>query len=184
MAGLARLGASGQPALVARILGAVTPHLAPGATGLHPPEGAGQDRALATVRRALGGPGLTVALAAGASLSLEEAAEEATGLAGELAGEAPSVQAGTATPGGLTSREREVAALVAGGLSNRQIATRLTIAERTAENHVEHILGKLGFRSRAQIAAWVERRKSRRAADPAAPPEPAGLPRAAGSTSG
>ncbi len=54
----------------------------------------------------------------------------------------------------LTTREREVAALVAEGLTNRQIATRLTISPRTAQGHVEHLLTKLGFNSRAQIAAW------------------------------
>jgi DNA-binding CsgD family transcriptional regulator/sugar lactone lactonase YvrE len=55
----------------------------------------------------------------------------------------------------LTRREREVAILVAQGLTNRDIATRLFISERTAESHVEQIRGKLGFRSRVQIAAWV-----------------------------
>lgn len=55
----------------------------------------------------------------------------------------------------LTRREREVAALVAQGLTNREIAARLFISERTAESHVEQIRGKLGFRSRNQIAAWV-----------------------------
>ena len=54
----------------------------------------------------------------------------------------------------LTPREREVAELVAGGLSNRQIAERLVISERTAEAHVEHIRAKLDCRSRAQVAAW------------------------------
>jgi DNA-binding CsgD family transcriptional regulator/sugar lactone lactonase YvrE len=55
----------------------------------------------------------------------------------------------------LTRREREVAALVAQGLTNREIATRLFISERTAESHVEQIRGKLGFRSRVHIANWV-----------------------------
>jgi DNA-binding CsgD family transcriptional regulator len=54
----------------------------------------------------------------------------------------------------LTAREREVAALVATGLSNKEIAEKLVISERTAEGHVEHILGKLEFRSRSQIASW------------------------------
>jgi len=54
----------------------------------------------------------------------------------------------------LTTREREVAALVAAGLSNKEIAEKLVISERTAEGHVEHILGKLQFRSRSQIASW------------------------------
>ncbi|QBR92031.1 helix-turn-helix transcriptional regulator [Nocardioides euryhalodurans] len=57
----------------------------------------------------------------------------------------------------LSPRERETAVLVAEGLSNRQIAARLVISERTAQNHVQHILGKLGFVNRAQIAAWIER---------------------------
>jgi len=57
----------------------------------------------------------------------------------------------------LSSREAEVAQLVAGGLTNRQIAERLVISERTAENHVQHILTKLGFTTRSQIAAWSVR---------------------------
>ncbi|MFL6176021.1 MAG: alpha/beta fold hydrolase [Ornithinibacter sp.] len=54
----------------------------------------------------------------------------------------------------LTPRQLEVAALVAQGCSNRQIADELVITERSAESHVERIRGRLGFRSRAQIAAW------------------------------
>ena len=56
---------------------------------------------------------------------------------------------------GLTEREREVAVLVARGLSNREIAESLTISQRTAGAHVGNILTKLGFAARAQIAAWV-----------------------------
>lgn len=55
----------------------------------------------------------------------------------------------------LTPRERKVAVLVAQGLTNGEIAARLVIAERTATTHVVHILNTLGFRSRAQVAAWV-----------------------------
>ncbi|RYF57485.1 MAG: LuxR family transcriptional regulator, partial [Comamonadaceae bacterium] len=54
-----------------------------------------------------------------------------------------------------TKREREVAALIAEGLTNKEIAARLVISPRTAQGHVEHLLTKLGFSSRAQIAAWV-----------------------------
>ena len=54
----------------------------------------------------------------------------------------------------LTGRQREVAALVADGLSNKEIAARLGINERSAEGHVERIRIRLGFRSRAQVAAW------------------------------
>ena len=59
--------------------------------------------------------------------------------------------------GGLTAREREVAALVAQGKSNRNIAGDLVVSERTVETHVTNILLKLGFTSRAQIAAWAAR---------------------------
>ncbi|MEV0087507.1 LuxR C-terminal-related transcriptional regulator [Saccharopolyspora sp. NPDC050642] len=55
----------------------------------------------------------------------------------------------------LTPREREVARLVAQGLSNRQIAEQLVISKRTSDSHIEHILAKLGATSRAQIAVWV-----------------------------
>ena len=56
-----------------------------------------------------------------------------------------------------TSREREVVALIAGGLANRQIAEALTISERTAERHVANLLTKLDLTSRGQIAVWAVR---------------------------
>lgn len=62
-----------------------------------------------------------------------------------------------ALPATLTAREREVAMLIPDGLTNRQIAERLVIATRTADNHVQHIFDKLGVSSRAQVAAWVIR---------------------------
>ncbi|MGW0021654.1 protein kinase domain-containing protein [Rhodococcus sp. NPDC003382] len=55
----------------------------------------------------------------------------------------------------LTKRERQVADLIGEGLTNQAIARRLVISPRTAQGHVEHILAKLGFTSRAQVAAWV-----------------------------
>ncbi|PRY43260.1 putative ATPase [Geodermatophilus tzadiensis] len=60
----------------------------------------------------------------------------------------------------LTPRQREVAELVAQGLTDREIASRLVISPRTAESHVEQILARLGFRSRAEIAAWTAARGS------------------------
>lgn len=70
----------------------------------------------------------------------------AAALAASLRGDAP---------GPLTSREREVAAHVAQGLTNKQIAALLHISERTAESHVQHILGKLGLANRTHIATWA-----------------------------
>jgi non-specific serine/threonine protein kinase len=59
----------------------------------------------------------------------------------------------------LSPREQEVAVLIARGLTNRAIANTLVISERTAEGHVERIRRKLGFQSRAGVAAWtVEQR--------------------------
>jgi non-specific serine/threonine protein kinase len=60
--------------------------------------------------------------------------------------------------GPLTRRQEEVADLVTQGLTDREIAARLVISPRTAESHVEQILARLGFRSRAEIAAWAATR--------------------------
>jgi DNA-binding CsgD family transcriptional regulator len=54
----------------------------------------------------------------------------------------------------LTARQREVAALVSEGMTNREIGNRLGISERSAEGHIERIRHRLDVRSRAQIAAW------------------------------
>jgi len=65
---------------------------------------------------------------------------------------------GAGRPGssaGLTRREREIAALVATGLTNREIAGRLFLSVRTVEVHVDHALTKLGLRTRTQLAAWM-----------------------------
>jgi DNA-binding CsgD family transcriptional regulator len=95
------------------------------------------------------------AQASGRALSLEQAIAYA--LAGDEAasGRPPAWPAMAGTSGVLTPREREVAVLVAQGLTNRQIAEALVISEGTARIHIEHILNKLDFHSRAQIAAWV-----------------------------
>jgi DNA-binding CsgD family transcriptional regulator/tetratricopeptide (TPR) repeat protein len=80
---------------------------------------------------------------------------------GETAAWVPSAPAATPARaakerfGGLTAREREVARLIARGLSNRAIADQLVLGERTVESYVGNILGKLNFSSRAQIAAWA-----------------------------
>lgn len=75
-----------------------------------------------------------------------------------------------ASPTPLTRRETEVAELVAEGLSNPEIARRLVISVRTAQGHVENILRKLGFTSRAMIASWVVHRHVQQG--PAAPVAP------------
>lgn len=57
----------------------------------------------------------------------------------------------------LTPREADVAALLARGLSNRQIASQLVITEQTVETHVKHLLSKLGLASRYQVQDWMDR---------------------------
>jgi DNA-binding NarL/FixJ family response regulator len=75
-------------------------------------------------------------------------------------------------PAVLTAREREIADLIAEGLSNREIASRLTISVRTAETHAQNILMKLGFRSRTQIGTWVAEQRLGRAAARNGDPQP------------
>jgi predicted ATPase/DNA-binding CsgD family transcriptional regulator len=65
----------------------------------------------------------------------------------------------------LTSRERQIAELVARGLSNREIAERLVISKRTVDAHVNHIFGKLGLSSRVQLTIWLRGRTQAPAAD-------------------
>ncbi|MEV0091385.1 LuxR C-terminal-related transcriptional regulator [Streptomyces sp. NPDC050738] len=91
----------------------------------------------------------------GAQLPLDRAVELALAGADSPTAALPALS-DTASADNLTRREREVAALVAQGMTNREIAERLVISKRTADAHVEHILAKLGFSSRAQIAALAE----------------------------
>lgn len=84
----------------------------------------------------------------GQNMTTAEALEYALG------GERPPEQALTDV-GMLSRREREVVTMVASGMTNKEIAQRLFIAERTAEGHVERIRNKLGVRSRTEVATWA-----------------------------
>ncbi len=64
------------------------------------------------------------------------------------------------TPGGLTAREQQVAELVADGLTNRAVASRLHLSERTVENHVLHACTKVGLANRTQLARWIQERSA------------------------
>ncbi|GCD88028.1 LuxR C-terminal-related transcriptional regulator [Nocardioides sp. LS1] len=103
---------------------------------------------------ALGREALSSSIAEGARMGIDDGVAYALGVSSE------SIPRTTQAHGSpvLTRRQREIAALVAEGLSNREIAARLVISQRTAEAHVENILTKLGFTSRAQIASWVAQR--------------------------
>jgi DNA-binding NarL/FixJ family response regulator len=91
-------------------------------------------------------------------MKLEEAVEYALSEddSSMIASRAPEQTSATPSPSALTRREREVAKLVARGLTNRQIAEELVLSGRTVENHVSNILKKLHLSSRTEVAAWVE----------------------------
>ncbi|MCW2502427.1 MAG: LuxR family transcriptional regulator [Actinomycetia bacterium] len=150
--------AGGDHRRAARLLGAAnrqawvhggSPFHAEGAIPAH-----GQCEAAA--RAALGETAFGAEFRTGSDLSLDEA----IGYAQQDGPARPAEQAPAAAPpedgpAQLTRRELEIAELVAVGLTNQQIANQLVISRRTAEGHVEHILGKLGFTTRTQIAAWL-----------------------------
>ena len=119
-----------------------------GISVLHDLHGGAADAA----REALGNDGYDTAFREGGRLPTDAAV--ALALADEAAPAAPAVPAQPPGPGdGLTPRQRQVAALVARGLTNREIAEKLVISKRTVDAHVEHILAKFGFTSRSQIPA-------------------------------
>jgi predicted ATPase/DNA-binding CsgD family transcriptional regulator len=107
-----------------------------------------QDRATA----ALGDEGYRKAFERGAHLDRDGAVALALGRDMVVPRARPATET-NANP--LGKREREVADLIAEGLSNKEIASRLFLSERTVETHVYNILNKLGFSSRVNIAAWV-----------------------------
>jgi DNA-binding NarL/FixJ family response regulator len=108
-------------------------------------------QAKASAIAALGASRFEADLKAGGRLSRDAAVRLALGEPGHVAAAASD----SAGAGLLAKRETEVARLVADGLSNKEIGTRLFISEHTVDSHVRSILNKLGCNSRAQIAAWM-----------------------------
>jgi predicted ATPase/DNA-binding CsgD family transcriptional regulator len=113
------------------------------------------DAQLAAARGVLGSTAFERALAEGRALDVDQAVAQATSPPRPATAAPPEPSADDP----LSPREREVARLVARGLTNRQVADELVISERTVDVHVARILAKLGFSARAQIAAWVARRE-------------------------
>jgi DNA-binding NarL/FixJ family response regulator len=146
---------------------------------LSPGERAIYEASIALARDALGPDAFASHQAAGRAMSLEEIlafgrtdAEHTDDTPAQVAGPRRHLAAATEAidvtatlpavdrPNPLTRRENEVAAAVARGLTNRQIAAELVISEGTVGVHLEHIFGKLEIRSRAQLAAWVVGRRA------------------------
>jgi non-specific serine/threonine protein kinase len=136
------------PVRAARLLGAADQQWQTiGGSTLSPYQAGRQART--AVRETLGDATFDAEHRRGADLTLDDAVAYALGLQQIPAEQAISRPADQPR---LTRREREIAELVAQGLTNRQIAAHLVISPRTAESHIEHILVKLGFTARTQIA--------------------------------
>jgi DNA-binding NarL/FixJ family response regulator len=118
---------------------------------LPPADRPGHEATVRAARAAVGEVAFAAAWAEGQAMSVEQAV--AAALAGEEA--APPGRVPTGGPEQLTAREAEVAGLVARGLSNRQIAAKLSISERTVSTHLTNIMGKLGVTGRVQVATWA-----------------------------
>ena len=110
------------------------------------------ERCVATARHVLGPSRSAAAWDAGCALSLEDAVASAL-----EASPVPPRRHQPRSAGRLTAREREIAALIARGFSNRGMADELVISEATVVRHVSNILGKLNAHSRAEIAVWAVR---------------------------
>jgi predicted ATPase/DNA-binding CsgD family transcriptional regulator len=150
-----------QPELAVQLIAAATALRE--AAGLPPLPGARTESYLAPARR-LGETTVSRLWTQGLAMTSEAAvtlALDSTALAATAAEESPALtvvggyQVAAAPPSSLTPREHQIAALVAGGRSNKAIAEELCISPTTAARHVANIMAKLGFTSRTQIAAWV-----------------------------
>jgi non-specific serine/threonine protein kinase len=163
--------AQDQPVQAARLFGAAEAALEEIGSSMRPAQNPRYGAYVAEIRDNLGDDRFQAAWAEGRALRPEDA------MAAALASDAPAqvaVDDGARQPKGrprapelsgpnfahaasegLTRREQEVAALLARGLTNRQIANELTITERTAETHVCKILSKLRLSRRAQLTAWA-----------------------------
>jgi predicted ATPase/DNA-binding CsgD family transcriptional regulator len=148
LGGFAGLAArTGRPRLAMRLFGAAEAVADAGQSSIPTPVRATQERWVAPARRALG-PSAARYEREGRGLGPDEAV--ALALANppdETSGREPRLD--------LSRREREVATLVARGATNREVAERLHLSVRTVDVHVDHILTKLGFHTRAQLVAWA-----------------------------
>jgi predicted ATPase/DNA-binding CsgD family transcriptional regulator len=113
-------------------------------------------RSIVAVLRGLGPQAFAAAWAEGRRTSVELMIDRALNRVPFPGPPSPSGGANAESGiGPLTRRESEVARLITQGLSNREVGKALAISERTVDAHVQHILNKLGFSSRTQVAAWV-----------------------------
>lgn len=142
----------------ARLFGAAATLRAPIGSVIDLVDAPEHERQLAVVREQLGVTPFEMTWSEGQAMTLEQAIEYALGPPARRkeGAQPPSPRQTTGQEfGGLTGREREVAARIARADSNREIAQELVVSERTVETHVANILSKLGFTRRAQIRKWA-----------------------------
>jgi len=165
-------GELGHPERAARLFGAAEALRDTTGRTLSPADRAEHQRHVDAVRGALGTEQFDAAWADGQAMPFERAVEYALSAPptprGQRSRHDPTSAAAPAPPlpaitngqadSPLTARELEVALLIARGMTNRQVAEALIISERTASTHVTHILNKLDFSTRAQVAAWAVER--------------------------
>ncbi|MDY7088998.1 MAG: LuxR C-terminal-related transcriptional regulator [Actinomycetota bacterium] len=142
--------AAGEPLPAARLLGATETLRAEVGATINAVLAPALAHATATAQASLGVSRYRSEFAAGQGLSRQSAIRLALRESDPVV-----VSRDNGGTGVLRPREAEVARLIAGGLTNREIGGRLFISERTVESHVRNILNKLGFNTRAQIAGWM-----------------------------
>lgn len=155
------LEAQGRPVAAARLLGAMEKLTEMIGSPLAPNSQHDRRRIAGAMRAQVGEGVLARALEAGHALTLDQALADVL-----VEGEEPSAHPPapshvveallTAPHGPLTPREAEVARLLIAGYSDRQIAASLAISTRTASVHVRHLMAKLGYHSRWQVADWAQ----------------------------
>jgi non-specific serine/threonine protein kinase len=146
-----------QPLRAAKFLGAASSLIEQMGERLTPVDQVEFEGTLSQTQARLGGATFDSAFAQGQAQSSDQIIREALAFGESEPPESPRAARRRARTefGGLTAREREVAALIAQGSSNREIAAALIVGLKTVEAHISHIFSKLGFTSRAQIAAWA-----------------------------
>ena len=148
----AAANAMGRPRRAARLHGAAEALREITGAPLPTADRAEYERLVDQIRRRLGGQTFSAEWAAGRATNPDEAARFAL-----RTDESAESANGRVRGVSLTRREREVAALIARGLTNREAAEKLLVAQRTVETHVEHIFAKLRVQTRAEVAAWAAR---------------------------
>ncbi len=150
---LAAIGTPEDPRQAARLWGAAEQLREAVSAPVPPVDRPVHERMLAGARAGVDEETWRTGWSEGREMTSDQAVECALAVA--RGAQASPAEAPARTPQPLTRREQEIAVLIAQGLTNRQIAQRLVLSERTVDTHAGNIMRKLGLRTRAQVAAWA-----------------------------